>query len=38
MHEVVIVGGARTPVGDFNGSLASKNPVDHGDHRSKSSP
>lgn len=30
MHEVVIVGGARTPVGDFNGSLASKNPVDLG--------
>ena len=30
MHEVVIVGGARTPVGDFNGSLSSKNPVDLG--------
>jgi acetyl-CoA C-acetyltransferase len=30
MREVVIVGGARTPVGDFNGSLASKNPVDLG--------
>jgi acetyl-CoA C-acetyltransferase len=30
MYEVVIVGGARTPVGDFNGSLASKNPVDLG--------
>lgn len=30
MHEVVIVGGARTPVGDFNGALASKSPVDLG--------
>jgi len=30
MNEVVIVGGTRTPVGDFNGVLASKSPVDLG--------
>ena len=30
MKEVVIVSGARTPIGDFQGSLQSFNPIDLG--------